>query len=171
MKVCTKCKIEKSLDFFTKSSNTKDGYRYHCKECRKSSYDNKKEELKLQMKEYYQSNREKVLLQQKEYRDSNEQKIQLRKREWFENNKHKVNAACARRRTAKLKATPSWLTDDMWLEIDKLYELAFEMTESQGISHHVDHIIPLQGKQVCGLHVPWNLQVIPATENLRKGNR
>ena len=78
------------------------------------------------------------------------------------------NASSAKRRAALLQRTPSWLTeDDLWL-ISEAYELAALRSKMLGFSWHVDHIIPLQGKNVSGLHVPSNLQVIPSVDNLKK---
>jgi hypothetical protein len=71
----------------------------------------------------------------------------------------------------KTQRTPAWLTpEDLWL-IEEFYETAAERTKSTGVQWHVDHMIPLRGKTVSGLHVPGNLQVILGTENSRKGNR
>lgn len=90
---------------------------------------------------------------------------------WRKKNAPRILAWCRARHVAKVQRTPSWLTpDDHWM-IEQAYELAAKRTKLFGFAWHVDHIIPLLGKNVSGLHVPKNLQVIPGVENLRKGNR
>jgi hypothetical protein len=86
-------------------------------------------------------------------------------------NSGRILAHTVKRRLAKINRTPAWLTvDDHWM-IAQAYELAAIRTKMFGFSWHVDHMFPLQGKTVSGLHVPTNLQVIPAVDNIRKGNR
>ena len=68
-------------------------------------------------------------------------------------------------------ATPKWLTADQKMEIRLKYRLAIELSRHTGERYVVDHVVPLQGETVCGLHVPWNLQVITQTENLKKFNK
>lgn len=72
------------------------------------------------------------------------------------------------RRAAKLNATPWWA--DI-AKIRAIYAKRLRLTRETGIMHHVDHIVPLRSPVVCGLHVPWNLRVIPARANLQKNNR
>lgn len=74
------------------------------------------------------------------------------------------------RHVRKIRGTPTWLTLEQKELINSLYLEAKRLTEETGTPHHVDHQVPLRGKTVCGLHVPWNLQVIPALDNLRKTN-
>ena len=102
---------------------------------------------------------------------TNKQKRLNTKKIWKENNKEKINAATALRRATKLKATPSWLTKEHKKQINNIYKKCLNITKQTGISHNVDHIVPLKGKKVCGLHVPWNLQILTATENNSKNNR
>ena len=68
-------------------------------------------------------------------------------------------------------ATPPWLTRKQKSEIRQLYQIAITMTQTTGERYVVDHIIPLQGEDVCGLHVPWNLRVTTQEENLKKSNK
>jgi hypothetical protein len=75
------------------------------------------------------------------------------------------------RRRRFRQATPTWLTAEDKMEIRLKYRLAIELTRATGTRYAVDHIIPLQGDEVSGLHVPWNLQAIPQETNLKKSNR
>lgn len=68
------------------------------------------------------------------------------------------------------KATPAWLSEPDRQRIRQFYLDAAALTGYTGEQYHVDHIVPLRGKDVCGLHVPWNLQLLTAYENLTKGN-
>lgn len=106
-----------------------------------------------------------------EYQINNKDKISTRKRKYQVANKDKINAIEAKRRASKLRATPCWLTEEHLQQIEKFYSEAQLNQLLTGIEYHVDHVVPLQGENVCGLHVPWNLQVIPAKENISKSNK
>lgn len=83
----------------------------------------------------------------------------------YRDNKPVYAAKVRKRQAAKRSAVPIWADIKA---IAKFYRLAAEMSSITGIKHHVDHIVPLQGRTVCGLHVECNLQVIPAKVNLSK---
>ena len=106
-----------------------------------------------------------------EWSKQNPEKVKLYAKRVRQTNKGRVNADTAQRRYAKLKRTPMWLTrDDRWM-IQEAYDLAALRTKVFGFPWHVDHIIPLQGEAVSGLHVPTNLQVIPWLDNVVKANK
>jgi hypothetical protein len=89
---------------------------------------------------------------------------------WAKNNLDKKSASASKRRASQMNATPNWLTQSDYFEMDCIYKYCSAL-RSIGLDYEVDHIIPLQGKMVSGMHVPWNLQVITQYENQSKGNR
>lgn len=105
------------------------------------------------------------------YRQENTEMRKATTRNWRQNNKPVVAAAQQRRHAAELNRTPFWLTSEEYWMMSEAYALAALRTKLFGFVWHVDHIIPLQGKRVSGLHVPTNLQVIPGVENMRKLNK
>lgn len=116
---------------------------------------------------------EKAKLKQREWRAKNPNHTGAKeaKKQWKRDNPGKVRADTVKRRTAKIKRTPAWLSaDELWL-IEQAYDLAALRTKMFGFSWHVDHVLPLQGKFVSGLHVPENLQVIPGVLNVVKANK
>lgn len=90
---------------------------------------------------------------------------------WRLKNPHKGAAIQAKRRAKLRNATPKWLNKDHSIAIENFYIEANNKTKQTNIKWEVDHIIPLQGKLVSGLHVPWNLQIITKPKNISKGNR
>ena len=101
---------------------------------------------------------------------NNKDKLNKSRKQWKENNKAKIYTATSVRRANLLKATPKWVTKENLKDIESFYICSQMFSMYTGQKYHVDHIIPLQGKLVSGLHVPNNLQVIPAKENLTKSN-
>jgi len=93
------------------------------------------------------------------------------RRKWRIANPDKVLRISAKRRADRRASVPPWLTKEMRSEIDATYAVAIKMTAETGERHEVDHIVPLVGKSVCGLHVPWNMRVETKAANRSKFNK
>lgn len=132
-----------------------------CELCSKHRYD--------RHKDYYArwvvDNPEKARAPKLRYAAANVEKRRIQLREQKRANPAKVLADTRWRQTMKLNATPWWVDRKA---IEAVFVEAKRLERETGIKHHVDHIVPLRGKGVCGLHVPWNLQAIPAKENYLK---
>jgi hypothetical protein len=122
-------------------------------------------------KQWKLKNKEHVAEKDRAYAQLNPEKRTIARKKWIEINPGKNNAAKKLNSVARKKRVPMWLTDDDKWMLDQAYELAALRTKMLGFAWHVDHVIPLNGKKVSGLHTPYNVQVIPWLENLRKGNR
>lgn len=155
-KTCYKRKKSKESFLFAKDSRAKDGLQSKCKEC-----DSK----------YRLENCTSIALYKFEWNKNPNNNSSAIKAAYKKDNPGKINALKAKRKAAKLQRTPKWLTSLHLEHIEMFYASAAALTKEFGISMQVDHIVPLQGKNVSGLHVPWNLQVITAQENAYKGNR
>jgi hypothetical protein len=172
MKTCTVCGTIKAVAAF-------EPQRRQCIDCRKAI-------MKTNRAKYYARTRESALANIKEWRKNNEERRRaVRKAEYEKNadiarqaarkyrqeNKAKVNAWSRKHQLARTRRTPLWLSaDDHWM-IEQAYELAQLRSNLFGFEWQVDHVVPLQGKLVSGLHTPYNLQVIPARDNRSKSNR
>jgi len=189
-KVCTVCGVEKSVDEYQNKKDGKYGVMAQCKAC-----------CKQYKSQYYQANKEAIYERQKAYEQANKEAIAERQKAWYQKNKeavaergmvyrqanketiaernrvhrkvycqanpHIFNALNAKRRASRLRATPAWADKE---HIGSLYHIA-SINREAGYDLHVDHIVPLQSDLVCGLHCEANLQLLPASVNISKGNR
>lgn len=159
-KECTCCNKEFPFTEFTRDKTAKFGFKSMCKTCRseiRKELDRKNPQVLIkQRKRTYRNNREKRLA---------ENKVNYLK------NKPKHIAKARKYDLSKLNRTPKWITTSDLKVIECYYNIAIRVSSCLSIPHHVDHIIPLQGTVVSGLHTPLNLEVIPAKLNLQKGNK
>jgi len=121
-------------------------------------------------KQRYAKNPERFKKQAQQYRIANKEKVKEINRKSKSNRRAKATAAERERYALKLKAMPKWLSKEDKQKIELFYECAKETSEKAGFNCNVDHIAPLKGKSVCGLHVPWNLRIVSQSYNSIKHN-
>ena len=156
IKQCSACREELPSALFAKHAKTRDGLQSQCKPCNNAA-----------KKRWRAANSEHVKAERAKYHADNAARLSESNAEWYQANKAKVLANTRRRQAAKLQRTPSWADTERMAEF---YEEARRLTEETGIPHEVDHVIPLQGKLVSGLHVESNLQIITQHDNRTKKN-
>jgi hypothetical protein len=182
-KVCSTCSVEKPTNLFYKHIRSKDGLTSSCKKCtdnrvkaytvknkdlireRKKKYRSaNKERAAAYQKTYYLENKNQLKQKMSQYAKDNLADFRVRASKWKKNNNQKVNAAAAKRRSMKKRQLPAWVSEFELKQISEFYKNCPK-------GYHVDHVIPLKGKIVSGLHCLANLQYLPAAINLSKGNQ
>lgn len=162
MKQCKRCSETKEYTSFNRDASRKDGYHSYCRECsaidKKKAYEAKKQHYIAKANDWRSNNPEKTKSYSKKARQVHKA---TRRADWMQ---YTAN---------KLQACPKWLTNEQRQSIKDKYVVAKYLEEVTGnlIKYHVDHIVPLRGVGVCGLHVPWNLQILNAKDNMSKNNK
>jgi hypothetical protein len=141
----------------------------HCVDC-----DNARirplDQRKKAVDAYYQNHKQQCMDATKKWKKSSGKGYQYNKTSRA-NNPGNINFLNRTRYASKLQRTPIWLSSEQLKQIKIIYQEAAGLSQLLGEWYEVDHIVPLRGKTVCGLHVPWNLQILTASENSCKGNR
>jgi len=123
--------------------------------------ENNKDFIKQLSHNYHKNNADLISLKKKVYREQNKDKIKATIKNWYNKNYHRYLVAKAKRRALLKQALPKFA------DLKKIREIYKDCPKG----FHVDHIVPLQGKNVCGLHVEWNLQYLTPYDNLVKSNK
>jgi hypothetical protein len=159
--------------------NNKDRQRAYCAEWRALNRESdlqrkvdynaaNSEKIKARNAAYYQKTAEDQKAKRRELYRQKTAEIKAENAEWASRNRGVKNAISARRHAQKLQATPKWSDAEA---CQAIYREAAQRTKETGVQWDVDHVVPLQGRTVCGLHVPWNLQIITKSENCSKHNK
>lgn len=140
-------------------------------EANKAYRERKAELIRRRRRAHYEKNRDTIIERYQNYKKRNKHVVDAYQKRYRRTNAARRAMSARQRDAIRASAQPGWLSDIDLRKIKRVYERSAELSASTGVAHHVDHIVPLRGENVCGLHVPWNLQVLTASENMRKGNR
>ena len=171
-KRCRKCNERKLYTEFTIDNSRSDKLKYWCKECTLIDVHRYRSENSEKYKNYYKNYFQETKEHHKEnimkWKKEHPEEFKIIYNRYRDKNPEYMSFKNSKYRTQRKHAMPHWV--DM-SEIRKIYKQARELEKLDGVKRNVDHIIPIQGENVCGLHVPWNLQILTESENLKKGNR
>ncbi len=163
MKICNVCKVSKPPSEFFRCKAFKDGLDYTCKECSKA-----------RRKAWGAVNRDRarIIANRSFHAHKSPERSAAAFAKWYAKTKvdgtfHRHTVKAQRRRATKLQAIPSWSNQFF---VDEAYELAQHRSQVTSVEYVVDHIVPLQHPNVCGLHTHTNLRVITDFENCSKKN-
>lgn len=166
---CPKCGEAKPVSAFHKDATHQNGLRSHCKVCVMAWRKKNGPKLVAYYKEWKTANPEAARAQRSRYYAAHREQRVESMLKWQRDNPGAATAKSRARFAAKLLATPAWADTEL---IELIYvETAALNADGRRGKLHVDHIVPLRSKKVCGLHVAHNLQALPAVENYRKSNR
>lgn len=168
LKRCTKCDQVKENSEYNVRRASPDGLMQKCKECCKEYATTWRAENPDNFKQYYAEKKLSLQKKYKEWREANPEQRAEYMAKWGKENAPLVAEKNMRRHAGKIQATPKWANREKMVEF---YKEAERLTRETGVPHHVDHIYPLNGKIVCGLHCEANLNVITQFENIQKLNR
>jgi hypothetical protein len=178
MKTCTRCKVEKDESLFSKNRKTKDALQHHCKACKLEYQRNNPNRAGVTAK-YRAVNREVCTARSVASMAKKREYYTEKSLQWAAENRER-HLANRRRRYQRVRAAEVERQRRRDIRIrDALNLSRAYQAEIQGMydfcrvfrGFEVDHIAPLNGHGVCGLHAPWNLQVLPVSENRSKGNK
>lgn len=166
MKTCSECKKSLVFDLFHKNKRRVDEYHEYCKDCRHNQYLRRDQEKAIaRSAKRYATKKDDCLAGMKIYYERlKDQKIAYGRDHYAKNKSKYLSNAVARKRHIK-QATPLWFDENHLFVVREAYALAKMREKTTGITWDVDHIIPLRGKNVCGLHVMQNIAVIPRIVN------
>ena len=173
-KECRECSIVKPIREFYKEKSSKDGYRNHCGKCssskRRDYVNQNRDVVNTQKRAHYNQNKEEILSKRREeYKKDPEPRRRSSRESGRRHKVAKVIRAVIRRNRIR-RTQPKWTLKHA-VEIKSIHKERSDLDKKTGLKHHVDHIIPLTSRIVCGLDVPWNLQILTSSENTSKSNK